>query len=314
MSFVIDLQFQKETRINYPLFKITPDLFIIVASKSYLLYTISMSTYVKPWADIYIRYLFGRESNKDLLLSFINAVLEDDGFTPIVSIELKNPFNLREAARDKESILDIKACDESGRMYDIEVQSGGSSRFKQRSLYYWAKNYTAQLETGEQYTALNPVICINILDFVLIQDLDNFHTCFLPMEKDNPEYVLTDHFMLHFLELPKLVKHDDFTNSLERWIAYLKYEGMEDTTMKLVIKDDPVFEKAHEEYSRFTEDDAMREMYEAREKWRKDYNTGMAEARHEGHIEDARRMLRDGMSKELIAKYTGLSLEEIEKL
>lgn len=36
--------------------------------------------YVKPTSDIFIKYLFGTEENKFLLLAFINAVLENSGF------------------------------------------------------------------------------------------------------------------------------------------------------------------------------------------------------------------------------------------
>jgi hypothetical protein len=43
----------------------------------FFVYTIHMSTYIKPSADIFIRYLFGKQANEELLLSFVNAVLED---------------------------------------------------------------------------------------------------------------------------------------------------------------------------------------------------------------------------------------------
>lgn len=42
--------------------------------------------------------------------------------------------------------------------------------------------------------------------------------------------------------------------------------------------------------------------------------TAKGEGRQEGHAEDARRMKEDGMSAVLISKYTGLTVEEIEKL
>ncbi len=98
-------------------------------------YTVFMERYVKPWADIFIRYLFGRPANEKLLLSFTNAVLEDSGIPTIVTLEIKNPFNLADEMLAKESILDIKATDEHGAIYDIEVQSGGNAIFRNRSLW-----------------------------------------------------------------------------------------------------------------------------------------------------------------------------------
>jgi predicted transposase/invertase (TIGR01784 family) len=90
---------------------------------------------VKPSSDIFVKYLLGREEGKPLLCSFINAVLHDSGFGTIVSIEIKNPFNLKEAIADKETILDIKAKDEKGRLYDVEVQTASDVHFRNRSLY-----------------------------------------------------------------------------------------------------------------------------------------------------------------------------------
>ena len=55
--------------------------------------------------DIFIKYLFGSEENKELLLSFLNSGLEDSDFQKIVNVEIKNPFNIKCFISDKESIL-----------------------------------------------------------------------------------------------------------------------------------------------------------------------------------------------------------------
>ena len=68
-----------------------------------------MKHYIKPTSDLFIRYLLGSEKNKDILLDFINSFLEDDGFPPAVSLEIKNPFNLKKLPDAKESVLDVKA-------------------------------------------------------------------------------------------------------------------------------------------------------------------------------------------------------------
>lgn len=123
---------------------------------------------------------------------------------PIISVEIKDPFNIKSFPIDKESIVDIKATDETGKRYNIEVQSTGNENFKHRSLYYWAKLYSSQLQEKDFYTKLRPTICINVLNFILFEELDYVHSCFLLREINDPEYVLTDHIILHFLELIKL--------------------------------------------------------------------------------------------------------------
>ena len=94
---------------------------------------------VLPSSDSFVLYLFGDESNVDLLLSFINAVHIDYDFPLIQSVTIKNPFSLKEFYSEKEIITDVKAVDENGKLYDIEIQSSSSIHFKKRSLYYWAQ-------------------------------------------------------------------------------------------------------------------------------------------------------------------------------
>ena len=100
--------------------------------------------------------------------------------------------------------------------------------------------------------------------------------------------------------------------------------------MKVIMDDDAIFVKAHEEYTSFTRDDRMREIYEAREKALKDYNSGIKYGKKLGREqgieqgieqgmkqnskENARRMLADNVPIQAIAKYTGLSIAEIEAL
>ncbi|MCP4162959.1 MAG: Rpn family recombination-promoting nuclease/putative transposase [Deltaproteobacteria bacterium] len=137
-------------------------------------------------------------------MDFINAILKDTGFQPAVKLEIMNPFNLRTFNDSKVSILDVKAEDENRRVLDIEIQVIGNSKYIKRSLYYWAKNYHGQLKESDRYNELNPVICVNILDFTLFKDLKKAHTCFLPTELNESDYVLTDDFQIHFFELSKM--------------------------------------------------------------------------------------------------------------
>lgn len=273
---------------------------------------------VYPYNDFFVRYLLGSDENSDLLLSFINAVNENSGYPLITSVTIRNPFNLKEYQGDKESILDIKAVDEDGVHYDIEIQVSGNEMFANRSLYYWAKAYSSQLTEGEEYHLLRPVICINLINFTLINDNRDVHSCFLPMEKNNHELVLSDHLAIHFLELPKFLKKQDFKNSLEHWLAFFKYEGQEEEIMKYVIKSNPNIAKAHDKYTAFTMNDEAIEKYEAHLKWQSQYKTDMAYAREKGErdnsIKTALAMKKDGLPVEKISLYTGLSINEIDKL
>jgi len=71
--------------------------------------SIKKTVNIRPYTDIFVRYLLGDEKNSDLLLSFINAVNKNLDLPEIKSVTIRNPYNLREIARDKETVLDIKA-------------------------------------------------------------------------------------------------------------------------------------------------------------------------------------------------------------
>ncbi|MGD9732348.1 MAG: Rpn family recombination-promoting nuclease/putative transposase [Desulfamplus sp.] len=246
--------------------------------------------YVKPTSDIFIKYLLGSEDNKDLLLSFINGVMENSGFPLIKSVEIRNPFNLKKMVHEKQSILDIKAIDENGRIFNIEMQVSGDETFRHRSLYYWAKLYSSQLNEGELYEELLPVVCINLLEFEMFRQFDKYHSTFMLCDTKKADFVLTDHFAIHFIELPKFRTFDININrdeTLQKWLYFLKKEGMqeEDNLMEILLKEDATFRKAHEKYAAFTQDEEMLEAYEAHQKWVRDYNSGISSAWKKGKKE-----------------------------
>ena len=288
------------------------------------------SFYVDPLSDMFVLYLFGAPESNDILLDFINAVLNDAGFDPVVSVEVMNPFNLRTFVNDKLSILDVKAKDQNGRIFDIEVQSVVDEVFINRSLYYWARNYAAQMTDGEMYSELKPVICINLLKHKLFDSVEKLHTVFLAFEKDHKELPLTDHFQVHYIELEKFFQRDSTGKThralLQDWLEFFKKEGQEDDAMKTLVSENEIIKKAHDRYKSFTRSDELREVYEAREKYKRDEATrlhlaekrgieqGIDKGKQEGKQEDARRMLEEQLPVDLIQRVTGLSEEEIEGL
>jgi predicted transposase/invertase (TIGR01784 family) len=242
---------------------------------------------------------------------------------------------MRTVFNDKETLLDIKAKDNEGKIYDIEIQSIGSREFIQRSLYYWAKLYASQLKTGHEYKKLNPVICINLLDFILFPEKkdDLFHSCHMICDLDDLQTVLTDHLSIHYIELPRIkpVPENIPTDRLLKWAWFFREEGVvEEEDMKILIKDDPIFEKAHNTFNQFTANDELRDKYEARMKYEHDraqaisdgwedgrelgLELGLKEGLKKGILKTAEAMKQNGIASEIIQKTTGLTAEEIDAL
>ncbi len=85
----------------------------------------------------------------------------------------------------------------------------------------------------------------------MIENYNKVHSCFLLKEKSNPELILTDHLIIHYLELPKFHKKENFNSHFEKWLAFFKYEGQQEAIMETILKDDPFISKAHEKYNQF---------------------------------------------------------------
>ncbi len=109
-----------------------------------------MSSRIPLVADVVFHYVLGSEESEQGLRSFLSAVQTDSGFAPLAEVEITNPFSLRRFEIDKQSIIDVKAKDEAGRRYTIEVQVRAQPAFAERALYYWAKSYGDQLHKAEE--------------------------------------------------------------------------------------------------------------------------------------------------------------------
>lgn len=103
-----------------------------------------------------------------ILMAFLNAVLEHSGDRVILEVEVLNPqVSPREFLIEKVAILDVKAKDQAGRRYNIELQLQSESYYIERSLYYLSGLYREQLEPGESYAQLKRTVGISVLNFAL---------------------------------------------------------------------------------------------------------------------------------------------------
>lgn len=293
--------------------------------------------------DYIFLYVFGREESKEILLDLVNAVLVDAGIKPIVSLTLKNPVNLRDAYWAKETILDICATSEDQRQFDIEMQVDNQKGFLNRSLYYWAQRYSQQIGKGSSYALLRPVVGINLLDFILFKNNPENHHRFLIRDVHNPDIVLTEDLQLHYIELSKPSRRN---SRLCSWQTLLQKAGKEGWNMKTVFSEDKLINRAYEEFERCIQDESLREIAFAREKFRLDMSSRLYDAEQEGlekgmseglekgmaeglekgmaegiekgsenaRVETARRLKSLGLDTDIIRKATGLSPERIESL
>jgi predicted transposase/invertase (TIGR01784 family) len=92
----------------------------------------------------------------------------------------------------------------NGQRADLELQVDNEGDYPERSLYYWAREYSTALVEGGQYIDLPRTIVISIVAFKMFNCVE-FHSEFQALEITRHE-PLTDKFSMHFFELPKIPK------------------------------------------------------------------------------------------------------------
>jgi len=172
---------------------------------------------IDPKIDCVFKALLGSESNRALLIHFLNAILGADLGAPITSVEILNPYNEREFLDDKLSVVDVKARDSAGRLFQIEIQLLSHPDLPARILYGWADLYSAQLQDGEPYEDLRPTYAIWLLGQTLRPGLCEWFYRFRLRDDQGRE--LLDHGGLYLLELSKFAAETVVTE-LERWLKF----------------------------------------------------------------------------------------------
>ena len=239
-----------------------------------------MKKLLSPKLDLVFKMLFTRDT--EVLADLINAVLGRTGEKRICSVDIRNPQILPEDIVRKFIILDILATDESGHVYDIEMQARKYLSYPERALYYLCKIYTEQLGSGEAYGNLKPAIGIHFLDYKLFPKLND--ACFLFELRDirHPELRLTDNLALHIFEFPKIRKgQDTVPESLAEWLRFLNYAHKEDETMRTNYVN-PLICRAVDMLHNISADEETRILAEMREKALKDEASMLDSARTEG--------------------------------
>ncbi|WP_242217610.1 Rpn family recombination-promoting nuclease/putative transposase [Bacillus cereus group sp. BfR-BA-01380] len=284
--------------------------------------------------DFAFKQLFGTKGNEEILIGFLNAILEDSLDSPITSLQLEDPHLHKAYEDDKLSILDLLATLDNGTQVNIEIQLRNTHDMIKRSLYYWSKLYTSQMQEGMPYRSLRKTITINLLDFMLFSNDEAFHKVG-QLWSIKEQKILSDDIEIHFVEIPKLVKQwreekvNPWKSAFVRWMLLLpahEDEYLTQTLEEIAMNQDPILQKAMNKWENMSHDSSFRLAYEAREKLLLDEQAKLAHAREEGleeglekgieqgKIQLIRGMHKNGMPLEDIAKFTGLSAEEIRKL
>src|SRR5258708_2775385 len=126
--------------------------------------------FLNPRTDFAFKKIFGSEESQDILLSFLNAILDLKSPYKIEEVKILDPYLAPKIQGIKDTYVDVRARDEQNRWYIIEMQVLNVEGFEKRVLYNACKSYASQLDSGERYHLLTEVVAVTITNFVMFKE------------------------------------------------------------------------------------------------------------------------------------------------
>lgn len=193
--------------------------------------------YINPYTDFGFKLLFGTDMNKELLVSFLNALLF--GKEVIKNVTYLNTEHLGTQEYDRRAVFDVYCENEQGEKILVEMQRGEQQFFKDRSLYYATFPIREQAPRGEWDYELKGVYVIGILNFVFHESpsqvsageksrllsesaSDCFHHQVQLVDLKTKE-VFYDKLTFIYLEMPKFNKTEaELETMFDKWMFVLR--------------------------------------------------------------------------------------------
>jgi predicted transposase/invertase (TIGR01784 family) len=280
--------------------------------------------FINPKTDYAFKKIFGSSESKEILISFLNALIYDA--QPIIEdLEILNPNLPPKSLGLKDTYLDVKAKLNNGTLVIIEMQVLNVLSFGKRVLYNAAKTYAFQLQSGEGYRMLKPVIALTITDFEMFPEFEDYISQFVYKEKTKNVRYTDGEMELVFIELPKFTKELSQLETLtDKWIYFLKY-ARSLTHIPENMDNIPAIHHAFEIASEANLTREEIEDLERREQFIYDQQGAIALGREEGRQQGREegennakraiaRQLLEILDDETISQTTGLTVEEIRNL
>ena len=235
--------------------------------------------------------IFGDENERDILISFLNAVLGFSGDGVIEEIGIANPNQVPKIRALKDTILDVKARDKKGRTFIVEMQVVPNHNFFKRSLYYTSQAYVNQISPGDSYGKLKKVYFVGVLDFSGL-DGERYLSNHLILNRDTGENEIGD-FEFCFVELPKFKKGiGELEGVVEKWVYFLKHAGECEKVPEEFLTEE-VFARAFEIAKTSGWNAEELDLYERRQHFFREQE----DLRKEGLEEGMEKGLEEGMEK-----------------
>ena len=301
-----------------------------------------MSKFLDPKADLTFKKVFGE--HKNLVMSLLNALLPLEDGREVESIEYLQPELPPRTPLSKDSIVDVRCRETGGRQFIVEMQMNWRSNYEQRALFNAAKAYAGQLSPSEEFHLLQPVYSLNLVNDTFEPGMaEYYHYYHLVHDRDCKKVL--DGLHLIFVELPKFRPGNFAEKKMQvLWLRFLTEINEKTKCVPQELLDDPHVNEALEiveesalskaeiyEYDMFwdrvrreaTAEGNMRRTTAALQaakaelevvQTERDAATAERDAAVERLHKTVRQMKANGLTADMIVKFTGMTPAEIDRM
>jgi len=290
------------------------------------------------WA---IKKLLRSKANFGILEGFLSELLKED----LKIQEILESEGNRETQEDKFNRVDILVKDTAGQLIIVEIQNTREYDYFYKILYNTAKAITEHMNRGMLYSEVKKIITVSVVYFDLGQGKDYIyhgttvfegihrHDTLELSEKQQKMFnrrtvaaLYPDHFIIKVNDFNDIAK-----DSLDQWVYFLKNsdipeefnaKGLAEAREKL--KEINLPEKELAAYLRYIEELRYEASLAATVKFDLEWaqnkgkeegiEIGVEKGIEIGKIEMAKELKKQGISTDIIANTSGLSIEEIQLL
>jgi predicted transposase/invertase (TIGR01784 family) len=273
--------------------------------------------FINPFTDFGFKKLFGEEANKDLLIDFLNELLEDRGGLTDLTFIKSEQLGATEA--DRKAIFDLYCQNSKGERFIVELQKAKQKYFKDRSIYYSTFPIQEQALKGDWDYKLNAVYAISIMDFEFDEDQSHKNKLRHDIQLLDIETkaLFYDKLKFIYLEMPKFNKTiDELETHYDKWLYVLKNLPKLDRIPEKLKEG--LFLRLFEVAEIAKYDDNEQRAYQDSVKYYRDLKnvmeTAVEEAMINRNIEIVRNLIKEGADNTFISRITEMSIEQIASI
>ena len=284
----------------------------------------SRGPYINLSQDAMFKAFF--KDDEGVLISLLQAFIPLPPERRIQAIRVMDPL-LHPLGKDgKQSVMDLKVKTDNKELINVEMQVFPHQHFPKRMLFYWARLHASSLKEGGKYHKINPTVSLIFTLFPVFKGQKDFIRSFSIRDNKFPHDKFCGDLQIILVDLSKFsIKNiDSLLDLQQRWCYLIKQSSMmTEEEARLLAQQGEDMKAAINHLVKLSREESIRELEEARMKQimdqqaHKDYwvnegrEEGLEEGIQKGQQNLIKNMLSGGAAIEDLAKWSGLSAQEI---